>query len=113
MKILFALIGLGTLAAMAMGRRSLTWEIRKRSHIGDYVSHDHSELLHTHEHAHVTHNRRQGPDMVWGEWEHLTATHEHAHNHPSVTHAHLPHEDAAHEHLGESHVHDHAHPERS
>jgi hypothetical protein len=108
-----AIIGV-VLTAFAVGKRnSLAWEVKKRSHLGRFDQHTHDSRTHGHEHAHVTHNRRQGPDQVWGEWEHLTAVHEHDHNHPQVAHAHLPHEDAEHEHLGEAHIHDHEHPTTS
>lgn len=101
--------GLG-LAAVAAGKRNLAWEVKKRTHLGNFEEHEHFAKQHTHEHAHITHNRRQGPDMAVGEWEHLTATHDHNHNHPALSHAHLPHQDAEHEHLGEAHIHDHEHP---
>jgi hypothetical protein len=85
-------------------------EVRKRTHVADYVEHSHEAIVHTHEHPHVTHNRREGTDEVVGEWEHLTALHEHEHNHSAIAHSHLPHENAEHEHLGEAHIHDHSHP---
>jgi hypothetical protein len=112
MKILLPIVGVVGLAgaAMAVGRRSVAWEVKKRSHLGTFELHAHDAKQHQHEHSHVTHNRRQGADMAVGEWEHLTATHMHEHNHPMVTHSHLPHVDADHEHLGEAHVHDHEHP---
>ncbi len=112
MKRILSLVALGgaAVAAVAAGRRSLSWEVRKRAHVGTFDKHDHQPIVHEHEHPHITHNRRQGPDMVWGEWEHLTSMHVHGHNHPALSHAHLPHEDMEHEHLGEAHVHDHAHP---
>ena len=40
---------------------------------------------------------------------HLTANHDHQHNHAAVTHSHQPHEDPAKEHGREAHVHDHQH----
>jgi hypothetical protein len=99
------------LAALAVGKRgTLAWEVKKRTHLGSFEEHGHEQRTHFHQHAHVTHNRREGPDQVWGEWEHLTAVHEHEHNHPQVTHSHLPHENAEHEHLGEAHIHDHQSP---
>jgi hypothetical protein len=85
-------------------------EVRKRTHLADYVQHSHEAVAHTHEHPHVTHNRREGADELVGEWEHMTALHEHEHNHAAITHSHLPHENAEHEHLGEAHIHDHGHP---
>lgn len=91
-------------------RSSVVWEVAKRSHLGQFEEHSHDAVVHTHEHPHVTHNRREGPDEVLGEWEHLTSVHEHEHNHSAVQHRHLPHQDAAHEHLGEAHIHDHGHP---
>jgi hypothetical protein len=84
-------------------------EVRKRAHVVEYVEHSHDAVVHSHLHPHVTHNQREGPDELVGEWEHLTALHEHEHNH-TATHSHLPHENAEHEHLGEAHIHDHSHP---
>jgi hypothetical protein len=111
MKVLLPLVGLGAAAAVvAANRRDLGWEVKKHSHLGGFEEHFHEAKQHQHQHTHITHNRRQGPDMAVGEWEHLTAVHEHAHNHPSLGHAHLPHQDAEHEHLGEAHIHDHEHP---
>jgi hypothetical protein len=113
MKSWIVLIGLGLIVvgAVASGRRNLAWEFKKRTHLGGFETHNHEEKVHEHEHAHITHNRRIGPDMVaMGEWEHLTSMHRHEHNHPAVMHEHLPHENAEHEHLGEAHIHDHAHP---
>jgi hypothetical protein len=91
-------------------RRSVLNEVRKRAHLADYVEHSHEAVVHAHDHPHVTHNRREGPDEFIGEWEHLTALHAHEHNHTPITHSHLPHENAEHEHLGEAHIHDHSHP---
>ena len=85
-------------------------EVRKRAHLAGYVEHAHEAIVHTHEHPHVTHNLREGPDEFVGEWEHLTALHGHQHNHAALTHSRLPHENAEHEHLGEAHIHDHSHP---
>lgn len=112
MKSWLLLIGIAgvVLAAVTAGRRNISWEVKKRSHLGSFEAHAHEQKEHTHEHAHVTHNRRQGPGMAVGEWEHLTAMHGHEHGHPALTHSHLPHENAEHEHLGEAHIHDHAHP---
>jgi len=90
-------------------RRALN-EVRKRAHVAKYVEHSHDAAVHNHDHPHLTHNRREGPDEFVGEWEHLTALHAHEHNHAALTHSHLPHENAEHEHLGEAHVHDHSHP---
>ena len=112
MKTWLPVVGLGV-AAAAIGlasRQSLGWEVKKRTHLGQFEEHFHETRHHEHEHAHITHNRRQGPDMAVGEWEHLTAMHQHLHNHPSAAHAHLPHANADHEHLGEAHIHDHEHP---
>ena len=107
--------GLGTLMAIrafAPPRRVFR-EVRKRAHLEDYVEHSHEAVVHTHQHPHVTHNRREGADELVGEWEHLTALHLHEHNQSAVTHSHLPHENAEHEHLGEAHIHDHSHPTTS
>ncbi len=110
--------GLTTIAA-SLAIRSL-WptrrvlnEVRKRTHTAEYVEHGHDAIVHTHEHPHGTHNRREGADEVVGEWEHLTALHAHEHDHAAVTHSHVPHENAVHEHLGEAHIHDHSHPSTS
>ena len=105
----FVAVGL-VLGGVAFGVRSLAWEVKKRAHIGSFEPHHHTALEHVHEHAHVTHNRRQGADIAVGEWDHLTAQHDHSHNHPALDHSHLPHQDAEHEHLGEAHIHDHQHP---
>lgn len=108
---------LGTLALTLIKTLSPPWrflaELRKRAHISDYVEHTHAPLVHTHDHPHVTHNRREGADELVGEWEHLTALHAHEHNHSPITHSHLPHVNAEHEHLGEAHIHDHSHPSES
>lgn len=47
------------------------------------------------------------------QWEHMTATHLHEHNHPAVEHDHEPHVNADAEHLRQAHSHDHAHPASS
>jgi hypothetical protein len=88
-------------------------EVRKRAHTEGYDGHAHKSVVHEHDHPHVTHNRREGGDVLLGEWEHLTSEHDHKHNHPDVAHSHIPHEDVEHEHLGEAHIHDHGHPTRS
>ena len=67
--------------------------------------HSHEELIHEHEHYHVTHYRRPGREV-----SHLTAEHAHVHDHAAVTHAHQPHEDFQKEHPREAHNHDHGHP---
>jgi hypothetical protein len=90
--------------------RRVLKEVRKRTHMLEYVEHGHDPIGHAHEHPHVTHNRREGLDELVGEWEHLTGLHVHEHNHAPITHSHLPHENAEHEHLGEAHIHDHSHP---
>jgi hypothetical protein len=115
---LLAFVGAGATAAMALLRRrgvahKLGYEARKRTHLLEFVEHDHEAIVHEHEHYHVTHNRREGLDEMVGEWEHLTARHSHAHNHAALTHAHAGHENAEHEHQGEAHVHDHEHPTTS
>lgn len=105
-------IGFGAFLAartLSPARRVVT-EVGKRAHFAHYVEHEHPAVVHTHPHPHVTHNRREGPDEMVGEWEHLTSLHEHDHNHTAITHSHLPHESAEHEHLGEAHIHDHSHP---
>jgi hypothetical protein len=93
--------------------RRVLYEVRKRTHLAGYAEHSHDAIVHAHAHPHVTHNRREGADEIVGEWEHLTALHDHEHNHAAITHAHLPHVNAEHEHLGEAHIHDHSHPTTS
>lgn len=75
-----------------------------------FQSHDHQQIVHGHEHIHITHHAKGG---LGGVIEHLTATHTHDHNHSSLDHAHAPHGDATTEHAHEGHVHDHAHPTQS
>ena len=70
--------------------------------------HAHDEVLHDHEHVHVSHYVRPEEEPT-----HLTATHGHEHNHPAVQHSHVPHEDPEKEHRREGHIHDHTRPERS
>jgi hypothetical protein len=107
-----AAAGVAALVAIRSLRptRRVLDEVGKRTHVADYVEHSHEGVVHTHQHPHITHNRREGADEFIGEWEHLTALHSHEHNHAQVSHSHLPHENAEHEHLGEAHVHDHSHP---
>ena len=81
----------------------------RRGNGGDFKRHSHSALEHVHEHVHVTHYRNDSDKGVGG-WDHLTAEHRHAHNHPAVDHAHRPHRDFDKEHRSEAHVHDHEHP---
>ena len=73
----------------------------------DFEQHQHDELVHDHEHWHVTHNYKAGG------FEHLSWKHSHAHDHPAVEHAHVPHEDFESEHVGEAHDHDHGEPVRA
>lgn len=115
MKKLLLITGLAALVALAVNagrsvRSSIAFEFAKRTHLGHMEEHTHQAIVHTHQHPHVTHNRREGAEEMLGEWDHLTALHSHEHNHSAVAHAHLPHEMPEHEHLGEAHVHDHAHP---
>jgi hypothetical protein len=56
-----------------------------------YEEHSHDSMTHEHDHYHITHNKREGADAAIGEWEHLTAQHTHAHNHPGMVHSHEPH----------------------
>jgi hypothetical protein len=42
-----------------------------------------------------------------GGFEHLSAAHEHDHDHAPLHHANVPHQDFEREHAGEAHVHDH------
>jgi hypothetical protein len=58
--------------------------------------------------AHVTHYMVQGE-----QWTHLTAKHDHEHNHAALTHTHNPHQDEAREHRQEAHLHDHEQPAQS
>jgi hypothetical protein len=73
-----------------------------------WEEHDHEELVHSHEHFHVTHNHTGRT----GGFEHLSSSHAHEHDHLGLRHSHLPHQDFDREHIGEAHVHDHAAPAR-
>jgi hypothetical protein len=110
---LIPLISFGAISGKPGVTGRVEREVRKRAHMVDFVEHSHEALTHIHDHYHITHNKREGLDEVMGEWEHLTAHHDHAHNHPALKHSHAPHENAEHEHLGEAHVHDHEHPTES
>jgi len=68
------------------------------------------ETVHGHEHVHVAHHCKGGPD---GQVEHLSAVHAHDHNHSRVEHAHAAHQNPDREHQHEAHIHDHAHPAQS
>ncbi len=72
-----------------------------------FQSHDHQQVVHGHEHIHVTHHAMGGSS---GAIEHLTAVHTHDHNHSGLDHAHAPHDNPTREHEHEAHIHDHAHP---
>lgn len=85
-------------------------EVTRTMAVQGFQSHDHEEVIHNHEHMHVTHHARGG---LGGAIEHLTAIHTHDHNHSTLGHAHTPHENAAREHEHEAHIHDHAHPAES
>jgi hypothetical protein len=71
-----------------------------------FEEHSHDEIVHTHEHWHVTHNFRP----MTGGFEHLAWKHTHEHDHPAVTHSHVAHEDFEAEHRDEAHDHDHGEP---
>lgn len=71
--------------------------------------HAHEEIIHSHEHIHITHHVKGGAGQV----EHLRATHIHEHNHPGLDHSHLPHENLEREHQHEAHIHDHKTPAQS
>jgi hypothetical protein len=62
--------------------------------------------VHTHRHFHVTHNQQRDD---WG-FEHLSAAHEHEHDHAPLHHTRVPHHDFDREHVGEAHGHDHDQP---
>lgn len=71
-----------------------------------FQPHRHEELVHEHEHVHITHHAKGGnPDI-----EHLMSQHSHRHDHPALQHAHIPHENFEQEHMHEAHVHDHEMP---
>ncbi|TMB96391.1 MAG: hypothetical protein E6J42_09180 [Chloroflexi bacterium] len=76
----------------------------------NFQAHRHDQMLHGHEHMHITHHARRGGAS---EIEHLTSTHAHEHNHPALEHAHFPHENMEREHQHEAHIHDHQHPSQS
>lgn len=71
--------------------------------------HTHAEIVHAHEHIHLTHHVKGGDGQV----EHLVAKHQHEHNHAAIEHAHQRHENFQREHEHEGHIHDHEHPQRS
>jgi hypothetical protein len=70
--------------------------------------HLHDEMVHEHEHIHITHYVRPGEETA-----HLTASHSHDHNHPALRHTHIAHENPDREHEREAHILDHERPERS
>lgn len=74
-----------------------------------FQHHTHQEMIHVHEHIHVTHHLRSSSNQV----EHLVSKHTHDHNHPALAHDHAPHEDFEQEHQQEAHIHDHEHPTQS
>jgi hypothetical protein len=74
----------------------------------DSEDHLHDEMVHGHEHIHITHYVRPHEEAA-----HLTASHSHEHNHPALRHTHTSHEDPDKEHEREAHIHDHERPERS
>lgn len=71
-----------------------------------FERHRHDELVHEHDHVHITHHAKGGTVNI----EHLMSRHSHTHDHPALEHSHLPHENAEQEHLHEAHVHDHEMP---
>jgi hypothetical protein len=75
-----------------------------------FSSHGHEDVVHSHDHIHITHHAKGG---TGGAVEHLTAMHVHDHNHSRLDHAHIPHGEPAREHGHEGHIHDHAHPTQS
>jgi hypothetical protein len=78
----------------------------------DRTTHAHRELVHGHDHYHVSHHHRDG--MLLGEWEHRTSWHAHEHNHSALLHAHeYSVDDEEREHDHEAHLHDHAAPAES
>jgi hypothetical protein len=70
--------------------------------------HKHGNVVHAHDHFHVTHYGRPGENVT-----HLAASHRHQHNHPALSHEHEAHKNQAKEHQREGHIHDHAEPVRS
>jgi hypothetical protein len=52
-----------------------------------FSSHGHEDVVHSHEHIHITHHAKGG---AGGPVEHLTAVHAHDHNHSRLEHAHIP-----------------------
>ena len=48
----------------------------------DFPPHDHEAIRHSHGHSHITHYRKPGER---DEWKHLTATHDHEHDHAAIT----------------------------
>jgi hypothetical protein len=67
---------------------------------------DYEGLVHSHRHFHVTHNRNE----MTGGFEHLSAAHEHKHDHTTLHHAHVRHQDFEREHAGEAHIQGHHQP---
>ena len=72
----------------------------------NFERHAHDEIVHDHEHFHVTHNWSD----TAGTFEYLSSKHSHPHDHTKVEHAHIAHEDFESEHAGEAHDHDHGEP---
>jgi hypothetical protein len=78
---------------------------------GSFDHHDHSSIVHGHQHVHITHCVVDGD---YGRVEHRSSVHLHEHNHSQTEHAHQPHDaSAGYEHDYEAHIHDHAHPSES
>lgn len=72
----------------------------------EWQEHTHDGMTHSHRHYHITHSWNAHS----GGFEHLSAAHEHEHDHAPLRHAHYPHQDVAAEHGREAHVHDHLEP---
>ena len=69
--------------------------------------HSHPEVIHVHDHYHVTHRHTGGP---FGEFEHKARYHSHEHNHAALVHGHSGGADEDDEHEKDAHVHDHEMP---
>lgn len=73
-----------------------------------FEQHTHHQMVHSHEHIHLTHHVKGGDGQV----EHLVSKHSHPHDHPPVEHAYPPHANMEREHEHEAHIHDHDQPVR-
>ena len=99
-------MALAALGSIAVFVRMMQREVKDWPSIED---HHHDALEHSHEHLHVTHQRTDEGRGVGG-WQHLTASHNHRHNHAALRHSHRPHRNLESEHREEAHLHDHDNP---